>query len=144
MCFHQFGPGTWPWALAPWPGPGRLNICTLGGWDQGTGPPKVDATIASRKKRSKSLCVLISLGPGPGPGPWPPGQALGLITFALWGGWDQAQGPCIRRAMRLRPVYWRRKTNAPTKKVAKHYVFLPVWARDLALGLGPLARPWAS
>ena len=32
----------------------------------------------------------------------------------------------------------------PKKKVAKHYVFSPVWARDLALGLGPLARPWAS
>ena len=30
-------PGTWPWALAPWPGPGPHSICTLGGWDLALG-----------------------------------------------------------------------------------------------------------
>ena len=77
--------------------------------------------------------VWMGAGLGPGPGPWPPGQALGLIAFALWGGWDQAPGPPKVDT-----------TIASKKKGAKHHVCSQVWAWDLALGLGPLARPWAS
>ena len=37
--------------------------------------------------------LALGLALGLGPGAWPPGQALGLITFALWGGWDPGPGP---------------------------------------------------
>ena len=103
MCFHQFGPGAWPWALALWPGPGPHNICTLGGMGPGPGPMRSPGKTASpcilasrkkciQKKSSKTQCVFTRVGLGPGPGPWPPGQALGLITFALWGDGTRAQG----------------------------------------------------
>ena len=117
MCFHQFGPGTWPWALAPWPGPGPHNICTLGGWDQGPGPPKVDQHMPPTKS-NKTRCVFTSLGLGPGPEPWPPGQALGLITFALWGGWDLALASFPRASLWFRRAFCS-KSGLPARFAAK-------------------------
>ena len=121
MRFHQFRPGPYLWALAPWPGPWpwpwpllkRQPVVHSENFEK-IGPPgpifskfSLFTTSASPPQNNKTLSVFTSLALGlalgPGPGPWPPGQALGLITFALWGGWDPGPGPLPKSTQQLLP-----------------------------------------
>ena len=55
----------------------------------------MDVTRTRRKLLHKEPRRACRLGPWAWPGPWPPGQALGLIAFALWGDgtWPWALAP---------------------------------------------------
>ena len=82
-CFHQLGPGSWPWALAPWPGPGPHNIRTLGGMGPRPRAPLKSTQELLPKKNSKTLCVFTSFGLDHICGPTLPGSGPGLVFTSL-------------------------------------------------------------